>query len=212
MPRIIYKTKDGKRVPSFSAISNQWGIKTEPLKWWAYKRGEAGIPMYEKEEADVGTLAHLMIDAEVKGTKLKLEDFPVKIIEQAQACFENFIKWRERHDFEPIETEISLVSEEHKYGGTIDCIAMIDGKLSIGDWKTGKDVYEDNIIQIVCYAKLWDENFPENPIEGGYHMIRTGKEIAMFDYRVYFEFPGAWEVFLHLRALYDLHKEIKKLK
>jgi hypothetical protein len=212
MPAIIYKDNDGKRVPSVTTILNQWGIKTEPLKWWAYKRGEAGIPMYEKEEADVGTLAHMMIDSKVKGKKLKLEEFPAKITSQAQVCFDNFLTWEKRHSFVPIETEISLVSEKHKYGGTLDCVAMIDDKLSLADWKTGKEVYEDHIIQAVSYEHLWNENFPDNPIEGGFHILRTGKEIASFSYNWYGEFPGALDVFFHLRALYDLHKEIKKLK
>jgi hypothetical protein len=153
-----------------------------------------------------------MIDASVKGKKLKLSEFPIKIVEQAKICFKNFEEWKSRHSFEAIETEISLVSEKHKYGGTLDCVALVDGKLSLTDWKTGKEVYEDHIIQCVCYKQLWDENFPDNPIDGGFHILRTGKEIAMFSYNWYAEFPDAWDAFLHLRALYDLHKTIKKLK
>ncbi len=212
MPAIIYRNKNGERVPSVTGILKQWGIKTQPLIYWAYNRGEQGIPLYEKEEADVGTLAHKMIDCDVKGKPLDLEGFSIEVIEQAKKCFENYLRWKKQHDYKPIRTEISLVSEEYQYGGTIDCVAMINGKLCIDDKKTGKDVYEDHIIQIVAYEHLWNENFPDHPIEGGYHIIRTGKEIASFDHRWYGEFPGAWETFLHLRALYDLHKQIKKLK
>ena len=171
-----------------------------------------GIPLYEKKEADVGTLAHKMIDHHVKGKPLDLEGFSIEIIEQAKQCFQNYLTWEKRHNYKPIKTEISLVSEKYQYGGTIDCIAMIDGKLSIDDKKTGNDIYEDHLVQIVAYARLWDENFPDHPIEGGYHIIRTGKEIASFDYRWYGELPGAWEVFKNLRELYDLHKQIKRLK
>lgn len=176
MPAIIYKNKAGERVPSVTAIIGQWGIKTEPLKYWAYKRGEKGIPLHQKEEADVGTLAHLMIDSEVKGRQLNLAEYPMNILEQAKKCYENFQEWKKRHDYKPIETEISLISEEHQFGGTIDCIGMIDGKLSIMDLKTGKEVYEDHVIQIKAYERLWCENFPDHPIVGGYHIIRTGKE------------------------------------
>ena len=212
MPAIIYKNEEQQRVPSVTAIINQWGIKTEPLKWWAWKKGGKGLSLYEKEEADVGTLAHLMIDSDVKKKELDLSQFPIKIVEQAKICYQNFQEWKNRHNYNPIETEISLISEKHQYGGTIDCIAMIDGALSIIDFKTGKEVYEDHIIQIVAYAELWIENFPDNPLTGGYHIIRTGKEIAMFSHNWYGEFPYAWEVFLALRRLYDLAKEIKKLK
>ena len=212
MPAIIYKNKAGERVPSVTTVINQWGIKSKPLMYWAWKQGEKGIPLYEKEAADVGTLAHLMIDADVKGKEINLAEFPMNIVEQAKVCYQNFQEWKRGHDYKPIETEISLVSEEHQFGGTIDCVAMINGKLSIDDKKTGKDVYEDHIIQIVAYERLWNENFPDHQIVGGYHIIRTGKEIVSFDYRWYQGFPHAWEVFLNLRRLYDLAKEIKKLK
>jgi hypothetical protein len=212
VPRIIYKNKAGEKVPSFSTVANQWGIKTQPLIWWAYKRGEAGIPMYEKEEADVGTCAHDMVDCDSKGKKHDASIYPANIITQAQVCFDNWLTWKKNHKFESIESELSLVSEKYQYGGTLDNIAMVDSRLCLLDLKTGKEVYEDNIVQIAAYAHLWNENFPDTPIEGGCHIIRTGKEIAMFSHNWYGELPGAMDAFLHLRALYDLHKEIKKLK
>ncbi len=212
MPAIIYKNKDSNRVPSVTTVLNQWGIKTAPLTYWAYNQGVKGVPLYEKKEAEVGTIAHLMIDADIKKKKLDLSDHPMDLVTQAEQCFDNFLTWKKQNDFEPVESELSLVSEDHQYGGTLDCVAMINGKLSIPDWKTGKDVYEDHIIQIIAYAKLWEENFPGHPITGGYQILRTGKEIASFSHNWYGEFPGAWDVFLHLRALYDLAKEIKKLK
>jgi hypothetical protein len=212
MPAIIYKNSLGQRVPSVTTVLAQWGIKTEPLKYWAWKQGQAGIPLNQKPEADVGTIAHQMIDASVKGKDSDFSKYSPALVDQARKCFGNFVEWRNRHSFKPIETEISLVSEQYQYGGTIDCIAQIDGKLSIADWKTGKDIYEDYIIQIVSYGYLWNETFPDYPLTGGYHLIRTGKEIAMFQHSWYGEFPNAWEVFLKLRELYDLAKEIKKLK
>jgi len=212
MPLIIYKNKDGKRVPSFSAIKNQWGANKQPLFWHYYHKGEAGIGFNEQPEATVGTLAHMMVDYEVKGKELNLAEFPMDMVEQAKTCYSNWQEWKSRNKFEPVKTEISLVSEKHQFGGTIDCIAMINDKLSIMDLKTGKDIYEDHILQIVAYEKLWQENFPEHPITGGYHIIRTGKEIAMFAHYWYGEFPYAWKAFLMLRKLYDYHKEIKKLK
>ena len=214
MPLIIYKNEKGVRVPSVSAVLAQWGAKTQALIYWAYKQGEQGVPLYEKKEADVGTLAHMMIDADIKDKQMDLSEFPADIVDQAQQCLSNYSEWRQRHNFVPIETELSLVSERHQYGGTIDCVAMVDDKLSIVDWKTGKEVYEDHIVQLVAYAHLWRENFPEpeHQLTGGYHIIRTGKAFAMFEYKWYADFPGAWSAFLHLRELYNLSKKIKQLK
>ena len=211
MPAIVYKNKDGDRVPSVTTILNQWGANKQPLMKWAWKQGEAGVSLHEKTDADIGTLAHLLIEAEIKGTKINLDDFPMDIIQPAKQCYNNFIEWKSRNKLKPIETEISLVSEKYKFGGTIDCVAIISHALSIADWKSGKEVYEDNIVQLAAYEQLWNENFPDTKIKG-FHIIRTGKEIAMFSHNYYAEFPKAFDAFLHLRNLYDLHKEIKKLK
>lgn len=212
MPAIIYRNNLQERIPSVTTIINQWGIKTQPLIYWAWKQGEKGVSLYEKPEATVGTIAHKMIDGYVKGIETDLSKYPPELIEQARNCYESFEQWKKRHEFKPIQTEISLISEQYQFGGTIDCIAQIDGKLGIFDWKTGKEVYEDHIIQIVAYEKLWHENFTDHPLDGGYHIIRIGKEIVSFDYRWYQSFPDAWEVFLNLRELCDLAKKIKKLK
>ncbi len=212
MPIVVYKNEAGQRVPSFSTIKSQWGISTRPLMIWANKQGLSGFDLSHKPEADIGTICHLMIDADVKDKDLDLTPYDKALIESARIAYGSYEEWRSRHDFQPVETELSLVSEEYQYGGTLDCIAMVDGKLSLLDWKTGKEVYEDHILQVVAYAQLWNENFPGHPLEGGYHILRIGKEIPSFDYRWYSEFPGAWDAFLHLRQLYDLQKAIKKLK
>lgn len=208
----VYRNAKGERVPSVTTILGVWGNNKQALIYWAWKQGDAGIPLHEKPEADIGTIAHAMIDADIKGKDIDLEQYPVEQVEQAQQCFANWETWKDQHNFRPFESEISLVSEEYQFGGTIDNVSFIDNKLSICDIKTGKEVYEDAIVQIGAYRVLWDENFPDFPITGGSHLLRLGKEIAMFSYNFYQEFPGAWDAFLHLWALYDLGKEIKKLK
>lgn len=212
MPAVIYRNKEGKRVPSVTTVLNQWGANKQALINWAWKQGDSGVSLYEKPEAETGTITHLMIDSDVKGQKLDLGQFPMERVKEAQKCYDNFLEWKRVHKFQPIKTEVSLISEKHQYGGTLDCVALIDDRLSITDWKTGKDVYEDHIIQLEAYAMLWKENFPDSPLSGGFHIIRTGKEIASFVHHWYGEFPNAWKVFEHLRELYDLQKLIKKLK
>jgi len=212
MPAIIYKNKEGNRVPSVTTILAKWGANKNSLMYWAWREGKEGRELYEKKAADIGTLAHLMIEDDIKGTnEVKLEKFPVDIVEPAKQAFENFLTWKKQTDFKPIETEVSLVSEAHQFGGTIDCVATVSGKLTIVDWKTGADIYEDNIVQLAAYEKLWEENFPTNQTDG-FHILRTGKEMAMFAHQYYKDFSLAFDAFLNLRELYELEKKIKKLK
>lgn len=212
MPAVIYRNKDGERVPSVTTVLNQWGANKQALMHWAWKQGDSGISLYEKPEAETGTIAHMLIEADIKGSGLDISQFPMERTKEAQKCFENFLEWKRVHKLTPIKTELSLISEVYQYGGTLDLVALVDDRLSIVDWKTGKDVYEDHIIQLQAYATLWHENFPESILFGGFHVLRTGKEIASFAHHWYGEFPGALEAFKHLRALYDLGKKIKKLK
>lgn len=140
--------------------------------------------------------------------------FPISHIEQALQCFDNFLKWAKQKNLKVMGSEISLVSEKHQFGGTLDSVPTIDGKLSLVDVKTGKAIYGSHILQQVAYEALWNENFPDNPITGGYNIIRTGKEIAMFSHSWYASgsFPMAWTAFLNCRELYEIAKELKKLK
>jgi hypothetical protein len=212
MPAIIYKNAKGERVPSFSTIKSQWGIAQNQLIHWAYNQGVAGVDLYEQKEANVGTCAHEMVDCDAKGKDFDATKYPADILEQAQVCYDNWIRWKQMVAFQAIESEISLVSEKYQYGGTIDSVALINDEVCLLDLKTGKDVYPDAIVQLMAYRHLWNENFPDIPLVGGFHVIRTGKEMAMFQHNWYDNFPQAWEAFEHLRRLYDLHKEIKKLK
>ena len=211
MPAIVYKNKDGKRLPSVTTILGQWGISKGALIGWAYKKGVAGEELYGMEEAQAGTCAHDMIECDIKGKKFDPSQYPVKILEDAQGAFQSYLKWKKTSAFKPIETEVSLVSEKHQVGGTLDCVGTVLDELTIVDWKTSKDVYEDYILQCAAYVELWNESYPDHPVKG-FHILRVGKEIAMFAHHAYEKFPGAFEAFLHLRALYDLHKTIKKLK
>lgn len=211
MPLVIYKDKEGQRIPSWSSIGTQWGEGAKGLQYWYWDKGQKGIGFNEMPEATIGTIAHKMIDYEIKKKELDISQYDTKHVDKAQQCVDNFHEWTDQVKFRPIETELSLVSEKHQFGGTIDCVAMINDKLSILDVKTGKNIYPSQVVQITCYAHLWDENFPKHPLVGGYHIIRTGKEMASFVHYYFKEFPQAWEVFLMLRKLYDYAKEIKKL-
>ena len=213
MPIIKYKNKAGENVPSFSAINSQWGEGSKGLQYWYWKKGKDGLDFNEMPEADIGTIVHKMIDYEVKkGKELDLSQFPMDQVEQAKQAKANWNEWKDTNRFEPFQTELSLISEEYQFGGTIDCVALINGKLSILDVKTGKEMYASHVVQLEAYKNLWIENFPDHPLVGGYHIIRTGKEMAMWVNYWYQDFPQAWEVFLHLRKLYDLAKEVNKLK
>ena len=80
----------------------------------------------------------------------------------------------------------------------------------LGDWKTANGVYPDNVIQLAAYKQLWDENYPDQPITGGFHLCRFAKEHADFSHHYWSELDDAWEQFKLFLSAYEIDKRIKK--
>lgn len=52
---------------------------------------------------------------------------------------------------QPLVVEATAWSHEHCYAGTLDAIVVIDGAVCLVDWKTSKDVYPENALQLAAY-------------------------------------------------------------
>jgi hypothetical protein len=128
---------------------------------------------------------------------------------QALQGYANYVRWSETTNMEIYQQEIPLVSEKYRFGGTPDAI-MVQGELALGDWKTSNGVYPDYLIQLAAYKVLWEENFPDKPITGGFHLCRFSKEHADFAHHYWAELDDAWEQFKLFRKAYDIDKKLKK--
>lgn len=212
MPTIKYVNAGGVVVPGTTTVIGQnLGWNKGALMGWAYNQGKVGVPMREtaQKAADAGTIGHYLIDCEIRGIKPEISQFQKELLDKAETAYLNFLEWQKVVSFKSIITEIHLVSEKYQYGATPDCIAEISGKLCLLDWKTGNGVYEDHIIQLAAYRQAWEENKPELPLEGGFHLLRIDKETAAFDHHYRHALPEAFEAFLCLLKLHNLKKKIK---
>ena len=217
MPTQPYHVKDGTRVPGTTTIiSNCKMGGIEPLLFWANRLGKEGKSHREvrDEAAEAGTIAHAMVEDFIRGRDpfKQVEYVPEDIEKKARGAFASFQEWARQTKLEVAESELPLVSEEYRYGGTMDAMLM-NGDLALGDWKTSNGVYPDYICQLAAYRQLWRENFPARPVTGGVHLLRFGKEYGDFHHHFWPEaiVDMAWETFKHMRAIYDLHKELKKV-
>jgi len=215
-PKTGYRLKDGTKVPGVTTIIGRFK-DSGGLLWWAFEQGQAAErgeinSLYDKrdEAAEAGTLAHDMVEAKIRGWDMPdMSKFNPEIIAQAQQGYENYLRWERSSNIEVIETEVSLVSEIYKYGGTLDALMSL-GKRALGDWKTSNGVYPDMIIQLSAYKQLWEENYPKEPINGGFHLCRFSKEHADFTHHFWSELDDAWEQFKLFRLAYDIDKKLKK--
>ena len=65
--------------------------------------------------------------------------------------------WQGRR-YKLIAIEVPIMSAKLGYAGTPDCIVEDErGRVGIGDWKTGKGIYLDHLLQMVAYKKLIEQ-------------------------------------------------------
>ncbi len=216
MPTIPYKLKNGTKVSGVTTItSGNLGWNKQALMYWANQEGLAGRNHRDtaKKAADAGTIGHYLIDCDIKRHKPDLSQFKdadADTISKGETCLLNFLEWKKVVNLRVHKTEINLVSEKYHYGLTPDCIGYVTDKLSLIDWKTGNGIYEDMLIQLAAYKQGWEENNPDMPLTGGYHLLRIGKDNADFHHHHWGELSEAWETFLHLLSLHNLHSVLKK--
>ena len=214
MPTIDYRNSKGERVSGVTTIiSSNLGWNKQPLMYWAWQQGKDGKAFRETSQAaaDAGTIAHYLIECDIRGVPSETATFDKAPLGKAETAYINFLEWKESMQFRVVAVEPHLVSERYQYGLTPDCVAEIKGKLALFDWKSGAGVYEDMLIQLVSYRQGWEENYPDQLLVGGFHLLRIDKETAHFSYFWWDVLPGAWESFLCLLQLHNAHKELKRL-
>lgn len=204
-----YKTKDGTIVPGVTTIT---GILDKPaLIYWAWDLGMKGIDYkkFKDDKADIGTLAHDMIICHLLGTTPNLDDYTKNQIGQAENALISFFEWENGKNIQVIHAEKALVSEEFKYGGQFDILAVIDGISTLLDIKTGKAIYPEMVIQLAAYDQLINEQI--NGVVKSAKILRVGRdETEGFDVRDFTDkLTPAWRIFKHLLGIYQLRKELQ---
>ena len=169
-PKAGYRLKDGTPVPGTTTICSAYK-DSGGLIHWAWNQGKQGLDYRETRDkaGDIGTLVHAAIEA-------KLNDAPLPLLpEEGAKAINAFLEWEKQNKIEILEQEIQLVSEEFRYGGTLDAVGLVDGKYVLLDWKTSKGVYKNYLLQLAAYAQLWNENYPDRAITGGAWLVRFSK-------------------------------------
>lgn len=204
-----YFTKDGKRVPSVTTILSRFK-ESGGLVHWSWTLGKQGLDYREVRDkaADAGTLAHEAIERWKKGESVFFEG-PEDVCKKAQTAFGAFLEWADQTRLEVDKMELPLVSEKYGFGGTFDAI-LVGRKRAMGDWKSSNSIYGDYLAQLAAYGQLWSENFPDQPIEGGFHLLRFDKEHGDFTHKWWGELDSGLKYFLSLREAYEYDKELKQ--
>lgn len=203
-----YFLSDGTRVPGVTTVISRFK-ESGALLQWAWKQGRDGKELYEERDkaADVGSLIHTLAEADIHG--VPHPEIPEEMEDKVISGYSAWRDWWAMSKFEPIATEVPLVSEKHRFGGTLDLVLKTPSGLAVGDFKTSNSVYSDYLVQLAAYAILWEEN-REEPLTGGFHLMRFAKEHADFTHRFWPNLDEAKEQFLLFRRAYEIDKELVK--
>ena len=123
MPPIIYKDHRGNRLPSVTTIIGRFK-ESGGLLYWANQQGRDGKTLDEAraEVTTPGTLAHKAVEDHINGrpeTALRGEG---DLFENARNAFAAYLHWEATNRITFRHTEVSLASEKHAFGGTLDAV------------------------------------------------------------------------------------------
>lgn len=201
-----YRTADGQSIPGVTTVT---GLLSKPgLVRWANKLGLQGIDAaaYTERTARVGSLAHAMIQAELQGTAFDCPGSDPAELEQAGRILEEFRAWRAERSLRPVHCERSFVSQRLRYGGTVDCYCILDGKPVLLDFKTGRSIYGEYFVQLAAYARLLGEQgYPVEELR----ILRLGREGGeSAEERCVTDTDKWFRIFESLLNVYYLKKEL----
>lgn len=133
-------------------------IKAKPALYRYY----ASLPNYEAGEkikqrsADEGTAVHEAIQAIMIG-----EDRVIP--EEVRPAAEAFLKFAKNTKIETSKEWIEkrIINFDERYSGTIDAVAVINGKLGVLDIKTSQAIYRDYCLQTSAYMASLQYELPE---------------------------------------------------
>jgi len=204
----VKKTTEGHPVPSVTTVL---GILAKPaLIHWAWKLGIEGQDYRKVRDhaADVGTLAHYMIQCDIKGEKPDTSQYSAENLSKAETSYLAWLHWAEQHQLRAVAAEERLVSEHWGYGGTIDYVASDPaGKLWLIDYKTGSGIYPEMRYQIAAYVKLWEEVKASEINEKV--IVRLDRDTGEFEQHSLGDLDLAWSIFLGCLNLYRAIKADK---
>ena len=147
-----YYNSNGIPVPRVTEILSRM-IHNDSLMYWANSLGLKGLKYRDElnRAANIGTIAHSAIEKFLK-KKIKTE---------SNIPFLGYLMWYNLITQEaglPIE----LIYSEHKitcnwFGGTLDCLMKIGGKIYLIDYKTSNHVTFNYFLQLSAYLYMLRE-------------------------------------------------------
>lgn len=131
------------------------------------KEAKASHRQISKDAQTSGSIAHAWIEKSIwaEMNEEELPDIPEDNIE-AYNAIHAYLKWRKGQDIIWHASELVVASDLHRFAGTLDALATINGRLTLMDFKSSKDFYPEMELQLGAYRLALEEMqvFPQDAI------------------------------------------------
>jgi len=164
-----YESLDDFRERAGYVIGGVWyprvtsivSIKAKPalLRYYGGMRSFKAADDVKEASAREGTLVHEAVAAIAAG------NHSIAVDPLVQPSVDAFVGFLRNNHVEPLLIEERVVNREHRYAGTVDMVARINGVVGVLDIKTGKRVYRDYGMQTAAYIAATAERHDiETPV------------------------------------------------
>jgi len=153
--------KDSVWYPSCTTILDLFPKGAQFNEWLKMVGPQAKI--IAERAAEKGSLVHNAAERLIKGEEIVWDD-KIFDMETWQGVL-RFVEFFKRFTPKVIASEVTIISHQYKYAGTLDIVCEMDGKRWLVDLKFGNAIYTTYWLQLAAYRKAWEETNPMFPIE-----------------------------------------------
>lgn len=127
------------------SIEDYWKLLDEAKKAFLKKT---------KKATDKGTKAHDWCEVYIKNKiagRDRMESLTEPKDEEVKSAVKAFLEWERANKVHWLSSELVAWNAEALCAGTIDFIAIVNGKFTLGDFKTSNQISEDAFLQTAAY-------------------------------------------------------------
>lgn len=163
------------------------------------------VKAYQRElgkAMDIGTQAHARcewLNRQAQGVEAGPEPHCRPEALLASVAYHD---WLRQNDAKILHVEQVVWHAEHGYAGTMDFAAILGGKLTICDIKTGKAIYAESHVQTAAYAKAYEWMGHGKPEQGCIIRLPKTKDEPGFEVQLIPNLDELFQVFLALQQVW----------
>ena len=226
-PALINWAANTERALVIEAASNLWedipinGKKMSRTAYVATLTERIGKQKAHQKElakaADIGSQVHALIEWNLRRELGQIVGPEPTVQDKAAWAFMSYEDWRKATKLVPVAIEQVVWSTQHRYAGTMDLFAdvLIEPYGSchvVLDWKTGKGIYPEALLQNAAYVQaLIEMGHATTLVHGAVVRLPKVETDPEFEVRIITpeEQVELFNVFVNVKALWDWSQAIE---